>query len=144
MTNLLNNRLNEAFGQLIGGNLYSFDDDIDSSFQFFKDSSYPKVDIIDHENSLDIILEATGFKNSEVSAEVEGDTLVVLGEGSEKEIPENSKYLRKEIKSKSFKRLFKLPDYCTKTKITAKFENGLLCISVPKKKPEKPKKVKIL
>lgn len=142
MSNLLNNRLNDAFGQLINAELSPFHNDFD--FQLFRGQDETQLDIIEHKDSLEIVLEAPGFKNSEISAEIEGSTLVVSAESEQKEIPEDSRYLKKQIKNKSFKRLFELPDYCTKSKIEAKFENGMLCISVPKKKPEKPKKVKIM
>lgn len=142
MSHLLNNRLVDAFGQLINNELGSFHNDFD--FQLFNGQDQTQLDIIDHEGSLEIILEAPGFSNSEISAELEGTTLIVSANSEEKEIPSTSSYIKKQIKNKNFKRFFELPDCCTKSKIQAKFENGLLCISVPKKKPEKPKKVKIL
>jgi HSP20 family protein len=55
------------------------------------------------------------------------------------------KYIRRELKHSSFKRSFTLGDQIDRTNPTAKFENGLLKVTLLKVKPTIPvtKKVKI-
>jgi HSP20 family protein len=111
---------------------------------FFGNNSYPKVDIIDSEKNLIFEAEIPGLSKEEVSVDFEEGVLTIKGSKREDARPEDHKYVRKELKRSSFTRSFKLEDSFDFNKIKAKFENGLLLITVPKKKPEKSKKVKIL
>lgn len=111
---------------------------------FFGNNSYPKVDIIDSEKSLLFEAEIPGLSKEEVNVDFEEGVLTIAGAKRDDPRPEDHKYVRKELKRSSFTRSFKLADSFDFNKIKAKFENGLLIITVPKKKPEKSKKVKIL
>ena len=111
---------------------------------FFGNNSYPKVDIIDSEKNLIFEAEIPGLSKEEVNVDFEEGVLTINGSKREDVRPEDYKYVRKELKRSSFTRSFKLADSFDFNKIKAKFENGLLLITVPKKKPEKSKKVKIL
>jgi len=111
---------------------------------FFGNNSYPKVDIIDSEKNLILEAEIPGLSKEEVNVDFEEGVLTIAGSKREDSRPEDHKYVRKELKRSSFSRSFKLADTFDFQKIKAKFENGLLLITVPKKKPEKSKKVKIL
>jgi HSP20 family protein len=152
MTYLPTNRLSktdEAFlpfdsiiDKLFEKPLPSFDNQI--SFEFFDQYDGPKVDIIDKQDSIDIKMEIPGVDKSEITAEIEGNILLISCEKNSEDLEEGSRYLRKEIKNKSFTRTFKIPDSCTKSKVSIELTNGILYASVPKKKPEKPKKLKIL
>jgi len=55
----------------------------------------------------------------------------------------NVRYIRRELKHSSFKRSFELGDTLDTTKITAKFENGILKIIIPKKDEALPKTIDI-
>ena len=57
----------------------------------------------------------------------------------------DAKVVRRELKQSSFKRQFELGEELDGESISAKFEDGILSIEIPKKTPEKPKtnKVKI-
>jgi HSP20 family protein len=111
---------------------------------FFGNNSYPKVDIIDQADSIEFEAEIPGLQKDEVSVEFQEGILSISGQKRQKESQQEVSYIRKELKRSSFQRSFKLSDSFNTDKIKAKFENGLLLISVPKKKPEKTKKVKIL
>lgn len=111
---------------------------------FFGNNSYPKVDVIDTPESIEFEAEIPGLSKNEVSVEVEKGVLSISGNKRQDTSPENLNYIRKELKRSSFKRSFQLSNSLDSEKIKAKFENGLLLISVPKVKPEKPQKIKIL
>lgn len=152
MTYLPTNRLKDSkntilpfdalIDQLLEKSLPSFDNEM--SFGFFNSYDLPKVDIIDREESVDIELEATGIDKDCIDAELEGNILTVSCSPKETQLEEGARYLRKERQISAFTRSFKIPDSCTRSKISVNYNNGLLCISVPKKKPEKSKKIKIL
>lgn len=153
MTQLLNGRAVPAtrkefitpfdalFDQMIGKAFPAFEREF--GVEFFGNNSYPKVDVIDTEDSIEFEAEIPGLDKKDVSVEIEEGILSISGEKRIKE-EENITYLKKELKKSSFKRSFKLSNSFNHKAIKAKFENGLLFISVPKKKPEKSKKVKIL
>jgi HSP20 family protein len=130
------------FDEMIGKAFPSFEEEF--GVGFFGNNSYPKVDIIDTPDSIEFEAEIPGLDKDEVSVEIDEGVLSISGSKRDTKTEENITYLKKELKRSSFKRSFKLADSFNHQKITAKFENGLLLISVPKKKPEKSKKVKIL
>ena len=112
--------------------------------EFFEKNSYPKVDAIDHDDKITIEAEIPGLTKKEVSVDLEKDTLTISGPKQATTDESNVRYIRKELKRSCFKRSFKLGNNVDSSKIKADFNNGVLLITIPKKEPEKPKKVKIL
>lgn len=118
------------------------------SFDSLLDDMFPnprsKADIIDHNDKIEIVAEIPGFSKEEVSLNLKDNVLSIK---AEKDKPENSKdikYISQELIHSSFDRSFKLSDDFELSKIKATFTNGLLHVDILKKKPEKPKKIKIL
>tara|TARA_R100000808_G_scaffold24873_1_gene58955 strand:- start:2936 stop:3418 length:483 start_codon:yes stop_codon:yes gene_type:complete len=111
---------------------------------FFEKNSYPKVDVIDHDDKITIEAEIPGLTKEEVSVDLEENVLTVSGLKHSHTEDTNTRYIRKELKRSSFKRSFKLGSNFNSKKIKADFSNGILLISVPKKEAASPKKVKIL
>ncbi len=111
---------------------------------FFGNNSYPKVDVLDNSNSIQIEAEIPGLSKDDVSVELEEDILSIVGNKQEKVQSPDVKYIRRELKRSSFKRSFKLNGSLDLKNIKADFKNGILNVSINKLEPEKPKKVKIL
>lgn len=130
------------FDDIIQKALPSFSEEFGISF--FGNNSYPKVDVIDHDNGLEIQAEIPGLSKDDVSVDLEEDVLSIIGKKRSDKSDRPLKYIRKELKRSNFKRSFKLNNNFNLSKIKAEFDNGLLCISIPKKAPDKPKKIKIL
>jgi len=154
MTKLLNTKLipsnrdefltpfDSIFDEMLAKSFPSFSEDF--GVKFFGNQSYPKVDIVDFGEKLSIEAEIPGLSKDEVSVDYEDNTLSIVGSKRSESSGENKKYIRKELKRSGFKRSFYLDDSFDVKKIKAKFENGLLIVDVPKKHPEKSKKIKIL
>ena len=53
---------------------------------------------------------------------------------------DGGKCITRELKQSSFKRSFNLGEHLDGESVGAKFKDGMLSISIPKKEPEKPKK----
>ena len=53
---------------------------------------------------------------------------------------DGGKCITRELKQSSFKRSFNLGDHLDGDNVSARFKDGMLSISVPKKEPEQPKK----
>jgi HSP20 family protein len=113
---------------------------------FFEKQSYPRVDVVDYDDHIEIVAEIPGLAKEEVSVEIEENLLIISGQKT-KDVKENSNktYIRRELKHSSFKRAFVLSDLFDKDDPEARFENGLLTVTVNKIKPTPPttKKVKI-
>tara|TARA_B100002019_G_scaffold257810_1_gene242130 strand:- start:1303 stop:1755 length:453 start_codon:yes stop_codon:yes gene_type:complete len=130
------------FDDIIQKTMPSFTDEF--GVNFFGSNSYPKVDVIDHDDRITIEAEIPGLSKKEVSVDLEENVLTVSGSKQSKDEGADIKYIRKELKRSSFKRSFKLGENINQKNVNADFNNGILLITLPKKEPEKPKKIKIL
>jgi HSP20 family protein len=79
-----------------------------------------------------------GLKKEEVTLQVEGNrTLSVAGQ-REKEVQKTDTWHRVERSSGKFMRKFRLPENTNLDRITAKVEDGVLTVVVPKMEKKKP------
>ena len=101
----------------------------------------PAVNIIENDKSycLDIAAPGINKENIEVSHENKILSIEVVNNNKNS----NMEYNRFEFDYNSFKRSFKLPDSIELSKIDASYLNGVLSISLPKKKEAQtqPKKL---
>lgn len=106
----------------------------------FPVNRFPKVDVVDDEKSIELIAELPGVKKENVKILLEDGFLTVSGEKkNEFEGKEEINIFKNERLFGKFERKFELPEDINPDEITAKFENGLLKISIAKLIPEKPK-----
>lgn len=101
--------------------------------------SFPRVDIIEAEKELKIDVELPGLKREDVKLVIENGLLNISGKKEETENNNEMNILRSEIYHGSFNRSFRLSDDYDSENIKAEFENGILSITVCKKKEEEPK-----
>ena len=94
------------------------------------------------EDKYRITMAIAGFSQSDVTIEVQENTLTVTGK-REAEDKEARKFLHKGISERSFERKFQLGDHVKV--LTADMENGLLHIDLERVIPEamKPRKIEI-
>ena len=130
------------FDNMIQKAMPSFSQDM--GIGFFGSNSYPKVDVLDFSEKIQIQAEIVGLSEKEVSVDLEENVLSISGSKQKNSELPNVKYIRKELKRSNFKRSFELNDNFNLKKIQANFKNGLLVIDIPKKEAEEPKKIKIL
>ena len=114
---------------------------------FFGNSSYPRVNVADTSKEVRIEAEIAGLGKEDVSVEYEDGMLTIAGDKKTDVNESDVKYVYRELKRSSFKRSFKVDDSVLEVdKISAKFDNGILNVIIPKKEiaSTKSKKVKIL
>ena len=103
-----------------------------------------KTDIKEMDNGYELIIDLPGFKKDEISIELEKGYLTVsAAKGLDKdEEDKKGKYIRKERYAGAMQRSFYVGENLTQEDIKAKYENGILRLSVPKKeaKPVETKK----
>lgn len=96
-----------------------------------------KTDVKELDNSYELDIDLPGVKKEDVKAELKDGYLTVSAthgnQNDEKD--ENGKYIRRERYFGSASRSFYVGDQVKQEDIKAKFENGILKLSVPK--PEK-------
>jgi HSP20 family protein len=105
-------------------------------------AAYPKVNVISHDDSVIIEAELAGYKKDEIDIEVKEGVLTISGGASQlNEQTDKSVYLLRELKRSSFSRSFKLGDQLDASNVGAKFDNGLLTVTIQKltKEPESKK-----
>ncbi|HIP92155.1 MAG TPA: Hsp20/alpha crystallin family protein [Thermotoga sp.] len=103
----------------------------------------PDVDIYETENSLVIEMEAPGLKKEDIKITVEDGILVISGEKKVERDEKKKNYMVVERCFGKFERAFNLPDYVDPEKIKAKYENGVLTITMPKKEEKKKKTIDV-
>ncbi len=91
----------------------------------------PAVNVLDNKDSFEIQVAIPGYSKDDVKIAVENNTLTVSAELETKE--DDTKFNRREFAKTSFERSFTLPRSIDQEKVGAKFENGILTITLPRK-----------
>jgi HSP20 family protein len=108
----------------------------------FGKAAYPKVNVISNDTSVLIEAELAGYKKDEIDISVQDGVLTISGKASQStEQTDNVVYLLRELKRSAFSRSFKVGDQLDASDVDAKFNNGLLTITIQKltKEPETKK-----
>lgn len=94
-----------------------------------------KTDVRETDNSYELDIDLPGFKKDEIKVELDNGYLSIsAAKGLDKdEENKNGKYIRRERYAGAMNRTFYVGDNLTQQDIQAKFEDGILKISVPKK-----------
>lgn len=103
----------------------------------------PAVDIFETEDAVVVKAEIPGVERDQIAVEIKDGILTLHGERKfEKEVKEEN-YHRIERAYGTFHRSFSLPSSVDEEKISAKFKEGVLEVTLPKKEREKPKQIKV-
>mgnify|MGYP003301158454 CR=1 FL=1 len=97
----------------------------------------PAVNIIEKDNQFDIQVAAPGMTKDDFKISInDNNELVILLEKKnedEQKDEQKGKWLRREFSYASYSQSFTIPDEVEEDRITAKMENGVLNILLPKK-----------
>ncbi len=98
-----------------------------------------RTDVRETENTYELDIDLPGFKKEQIEAVVENGYLTIsAAKGLDKNEEDNQgKFIRRERYTGSCSRSFYVGDSVTEKDISARFEDGILKLSIPKK-PEKP------
>ena len=94
---------------------------------------YPPVNITDRKENYLVELSAPGYAKPDFIIKLDSNVLTVSTEKKDEEFMENEKLIRKEFGLKSFKRSFTLNEKIDTENIIARYENGILMLTLPKK-----------
>tara|TARA_Y100001970_G_C14011692_1_gene738771 strand:+ start:116 stop:607 length:492 start_codon:yes stop_codon:yes gene_type:complete len=125
----------DMFGNMFPTLANDFGDD------FFTKGSYPKVNVVNYDECIEIDAAIPGMTKDDVDVEITDGVLTIQGTSNQNRPVDDSQYLKREIKRSSFRRSFTLGDNLNSAEVSAKFDNGILTLKIPKLVPDDTKPV---
>ena len=95
-------------------------------------SQVPAMNVRENENEILLELAAPGLKKDDFKVKIENDALSISCEKEEEREDTDKDYARREYSYNSFHRYFTLPRTVDSEKIKARYEDGVLKLSLPK------------
>lgn len=103
----------------------------------------PSCEITEQENNYLMKVDLPGVKKDQVKVEVDGDRLTIRAERKEEKEENTKKRHLSEIAYGSYVRSFSVPQAIDPNKIEAKFDDGVLTVTVPKAQANKAKQISV-
>ena len=119
-----------------------FNDFFNTDFMPKVNATAPAINVKESDKDYQVELAAPGLKKEDFSVNINDDgNLVIKMEKKEENKEENkaSHYLRREFSFSKYEQTLILPDDVNKEQISAKVENGVLTVDLPKLVEEKVK-----
>ena len=116
-----------------------FDDFFNTDFMPRANSTAPAVNVKESEKAYTMELAAPGIKKEycRVAINDEGNlTIAIENKAEHKHEDKHHHYLRREFSYSNYEQNYMLPDDVVKEKISAKVEDGILTITMPKTEPK--------
>ena len=124
-----------------------FTKDLDRFFEGTANANLPAVNVREDENGFQVEVAAPGFKKEDFKVELDQDVLTIATEQEEKheKKDEQTKYVKREFRHQTFQRSFRLPENVVDgEKIEARYEAGILHLTLPKREEVKPKPARLI
>lgn len=120
--------------------------EMDRLFQSVNDSyapGFPAVNIFTSDDNVVVAAELPGVPADKVDISVLDDTLTIKGNREADAAPEGATSHRSERGSGEFSRSFRLPFRVEAGSVDAKFENGVLEITLPRAEADRPQRIAV-
>ncbi|HPY96257.1 MAG TPA: Hsp20/alpha crystallin family protein [Candidatus Cloacimonadota bacterium] len=102
------------------------------------------IDVLENPKSFDIKANLPGIPKEKINISIKDNRIVISASHEEvKEEKEKDTIIRTERYSGSYQRTLSLPENCDTNNISAKLENGVLSLSIPKREPTPKKEITI-
>ncbi len=119
---------------------------VDRFFEDFGTDFYrstPAVNISETDDAYTLEVAAPGLKRDDFQINLDHNVLTIAAEQKTENEEKKENYKRREFAYTSFKRSFTLPNAADVEGIEAKYEDGVLHITLPKKEETKPRTIEI-
>lgn len=93
----------------------------------------PAINVTEEKNDYLVEMAAPGLKKEDFDIRLEGNLLTISSEKEDKEEKESDNYARREYNYSYFSRTVTLPDSAENKNIVAKYTDGILHLTIPKK-----------
>lgn len=123
--------------------------DFSSNYSPFEESTLlggqwsPAIDIYDSKDSLLVKADLPGLTKDEIEISVRDNNLIIKGEKKKDTEIKEDNYYKTERFYGSFFRTLQLPMDVDANKVDAKYQDGVLSLTLPKKEESLPKQIKI-
>jgi HSP20 family protein len=101
-----------------------------------KSQSKPTMDVIEGEEQITVVTDLPGVKKEDIKIDLTEDALHISAKFQDEIVEEGVSYYKKERRSGEVKRSIKLPAQVKMDETSAKFENGVLTVYLPKEEKE--------
>ena len=100
-----------------------------------RDMRMAPYELVDRGDRLELHLEVPGIEKENISVKTTQYSVEISGKHSEKDEQKSKRYVYSERLFRSFYRNVPLPEEIIPSKVSAKLENGILRVDLPKKNP---------
>ena len=107
-----------------------------------RDYVAPEVNIFETPSGYVLEADMPGVAKDGLEISLEGNELTLLGRRQELDLPE-VQFLYRESRPADFRRTFELDPAIDTSKISAKMEQGILTVTLPKAERVKPRRIKV-
>jgi len=130
-------RLSERMPTVFGDFFKPWNEWFDNGGLFGRTMNIPAVNITEQKNDYLVSLAVPGMKKEDFKIDIDGNMLTISSAKEETKEEKEKRFTRKEYNYSSFSRSFTLPDEVNREKIDAKYEDGVLKITLPRKEEVK-------
>ncbi|MCG3112261.1 MAG: Hsp20/alpha crystallin family protein [Candidatus Manganitrophus sp. SB1] len=103
----------------------------------------PAVDVYEDAEAIQLKAELPGMEMKEIEVRIENNALEIRGEKKIEQTEKKENYHRIERVFGRFSRSFRLPNTVAQDKIKAKYDRGVLTITLPKREETKPRSITV-
>jgi HSP20 family protein len=103
-----------------------------------------RMDVVDNGSSYEITVDLPGVKKEDINVSIDGSRVLISAESKAEKTQKNGgRVIYAERSSASFARSFELPSEVTEAGAEARYENGVLTLTLPKKSAAQAKRLTI-
>lgn len=103
----------------------------------------PRLLIRETEGGFELRAALPGYDAGSIQAEVTGDFLTLRAERKAAETPENARCIHRERRTEHMEETIQLPGRVDAAKVTARYADGILTITLPREVPAAPANIRI-
>ncbi len=103
----------------------------------------PALNVWEDDTHLYAEAEVPGMKFGDLEITLMGNELTIKGTREEQAAQKDVSYVRRERSVRSFSRVVRLPSDIDAEKVTARLEDGVLTVTIPKSEASRPRKIEI-
>ncbi len=103
----------------------------------------PALDIMEHEDSVEVRADLPGVSPDEVNIEFKDGTVVISANVNKEQVEEKGTYTRRERYSGTYRRSLSIPETLDVQNAEASFEHGVLSLRLPRKPESQPLRIPV-
>ncbi len=103
----------------------------------------PNMDMVEDEEQLTVMTDLPGFKRQDITIDITEDTIEITAQFDEDTEAKGKNFLKKERNHGKVNRIINLPTKVRSTESSAKLENGVLTVILPKLEKKETFEVKV-